>query len=136
MWTCGAQMLVFLAALQSVDAELEDAARVDGAGPLARVWHVVLPALAPVIFFNLLTGLIAAAQVFAQPYVMTGGGPGDASRFLVLYLYEAGFRHLEMGYASAIAWVLVLVLTALTIALVLGTRILVPRALGIEGVTR
>lgn len=136
MWTCGAQMLVFLAALQSVDAELEEAARIDGAGPIARVWHVVLPALAPVIFFNLVTGMIAAAQVFAQPYVMTGGGPGDASRFLVLYLYEAGFRHLEMGYASAIAWVLVLVLGALTIALVLGTRILVPRALGLDGADR
>ena len=69
--------------------------------------YVVLPQLGPVVLFNLMTGTIAAFQVFAQPYIMTQGGPGDASRFLVLYLYESGFRHLDMGYASAIAWVLV-----------------------------
>jgi multiple sugar transport system permease protein len=133
VWTCGAQMLVFLAALQSVDPTLEDAARVDGAGPLARVRHVIVPALAPVILFNLLTGAIAAAQVFAQPYVMTGGGPGDASRFLVLYLYEAGFRHLEFGYASTLAWVLALLLAAMTLALLLCARRYVPHAIGARG---
>jgi len=133
VWTCGAQMLVFLAALQSVDPTLEDAARVDGAGAWARTWHVVVPALAPVILFNLLTGAIAAAQVFAQPYVMTGGGPGDASRFLVLYLYEAGFRHLEFGYASALAWVLALLLAALAAALLLFARRYVPQAFGAAG---
>lgn len=130
VWTCGAQMLVFLAALQTVDPTLEDAARVDGAGAVARTWHVVLPALAPVIVFNLLTGVIAAAQVFAQPYVMTGGGPGDSSRFLVLYLYEAGFRHLEFGYASVLAWTLALLLAAVAAALLLAARRLVPHALG------
>lgn len=130
VWTCGAQMLVFLAALQSVDSTLEDAARVDGAGAFARVRHIIVPALAPVILFNLLTGAIAAAQVFAQPYVMTGGGPGDASRFLVLYLYEAGFRHLEFGYASALAWVLALLLAALALALLLFARRYVPHAFG------
>jgi ABC-type sugar transport system permease subunit len=67
---------------------------------------VTWPALTPVVLFNLVTGTVAAFQVFALPYVMTGGGPGDASRFLVLYLYESGFRHLDLGYASAISWAL------------------------------
>jgi len=108
------------AGIAGVDRDLEDAARVDGAGPAARFFRVVLPQLAPVVLFNLVIGTIAAFQIFAQAYVMTGGGPGDASRFLVLYLYETGFRHLDMGYASAIAWSLFLVLAAIT-ALVLAS---------------
>jgi multiple sugar transport system permease protein len=107
LWSVGTQTLVFLAALQTLDPCLEEAARVDGAGPLRRLWHVVLPQLGPVVLFNLVTGLVAAAQVFAQPYVMTQGGPGDASRFLALYVYESAFRHLDLGYASTLAWVLV-----------------------------
>ena len=106
LWSVGAQMLVFLAALKAVPRELEDAARMDGAGAWRRFWHVILPTLTPVVLFNLVLGLLAALQIFAQPYILTQGGPGDASRFLVLYLYESGFRHLDMGYASAIAWVL------------------------------
>jgi multiple sugar transport system permease protein len=106
LWSIGAQMLVFLAALQALDPALEEAARIDGAGRVRRLWHVVLPQLAPVVLFNLLTGLVAAAQIFAQPYVMTEGGPGDASRFLVLYIYESAFQHFDVGYACALAWVL------------------------------
>jgi multiple sugar transport system permease protein len=106
LWSVGAQMLVFLAALKAIPRELEDAARVDGAGAWRRFWHVVLPSLTPVVLFNLVIGLLQALQIFAQPYILTQGGPGDASRFLVLYLYESGFRHLDMGFASAIAWVL------------------------------
>ena len=113
LWSVGAQMLVFLAALQSLDPDLEDAARIDGAGAWRRFWHVVLPSLSPVLLFNAVTGTIASFQVFAQPYLMTQGGPGDASRFLVLYLYESGFRHLDMGYASALAWVMFVVLVLL-----------------------
>ena len=93
-----------------------------GAGRLRRLWHVVLPQLGPVILFNLVTGTVAAFQVFAQPYVMTQGGPGDASRFLVLYLYESAFQHLDVGYASVLAWVLVLVLALLCAAILLGAR--------------
>ena len=106
LWGVGAQMLVFLAALKALDRTLFDAARIDGAGRWQRFRHVTLPALTPVVLFNLVTGTIQALQIFAQPYVMTEGGPGDASRFLVLYLYESGFRHLDMGYASVLAWVL------------------------------
>jgi multiple sugar transport system permease protein len=122
LWSVGAQMLVFLAALQALDPALEEAARIDGAGRVRRLWHVVLPQLGPVVLFNLLTGLVAAAQVFAQPYVMTEGGPGDASRFLVLYVYESAFQHFDVGYACVLALVL-LVLLAVACALVLaGSR--------------
>lgn len=106
LWGVGAQMLVFLAALQSQDPAQLEAARIDGAGPWRRFWHVTLPSLTPVLLFNLVIGVITAFQLFAQPFLMTEGGPGDASRLLVLYLYESGFRHLDMGYASAQAWVL------------------------------
>lgn len=118
LWGVGAQMLVFLAALQALDPTLEEAARVDGAGPWARFRHVVLPQLGPVLLFNLVLGLVGAFQIFAQAYVLTNGGPGDASRFLVLYLYETGFRHLDMGYASTLAWVLFAILGALCAVLV------------------
>jgi len=122
LWAVGTQMLIFLAALQALDPTLEEAARVDGAGRWRRFLHVVLPQLTPVLFFNLVTGLIAAFQVFAQPYVMTRGGPGDASRFLVLYLYESGFRHLDMGYASAIAWWLFAILALLSGLLLVSSK--------------
>jgi multiple sugar transport system permease protein len=114
VWSVGGQMLVFLAALKALDPSLEEAARIDGAGPLRRLWHVTLPQLSPVLLFNLLIGVLNAFQVFAQPYVVTQGGPGDASRFLVLYLYESGFRHLDMGYAAALSAVLFALLGALS----------------------
>jgi multiple sugar transport system permease protein len=81
------------------------------------LWHVTLPQLSPVFLFNLLLGTLAAFQVFAQPYLVTQGGPGDSSRFLVLYLYESGFRHLDMGYASAIAWVLFAMMGLVSLAI-------------------
>jgi ABC-type sugar transport system permease subunit len=115
-------MLVFVAALQSVEPALVEAARSDGAGAWRRFLHVTLPHLSPVILFNAVTATVAAFQIFAQPYVMTQGGPGDASRFLALYVYETGFRHFDMGYASAIAWALALLLLAALALLILGSR--------------
>jgi multiple sugar transport system permease protein len=120
VWGIGAQMLVFLAALKALDPSLEEAARVDGAGAWARFVHVILPSLSPVVLFNLVTGTILAVQIFTQPYVMTHGGPGDASRYLILYLFESAFLHLDMGYASAIAWVVFVVL-AILCGCLLGT---------------
>jgi len=122
LWGVGAQMLVFLAALQALDPSLEEAARIDGAGAARRLWHVVLPQLGPVLLFNGLTGLVAAAQVFAQPYVMTQGGPGDASRFLVLYVYESAFQHLDFGYACTLAWVLCALLAAAAALVLAASR--------------
>ncbi|MBC8329780.1 MAG: sugar ABC transporter permease, partial [Planctomycetes bacterium] len=122
LWTVGAQMLVFLAGLQGVDPRLHEAARVDGASPLRRLWHVTLPALGPILLFNLIIGLINAFQLFAQPFVMTQGGPGNASRFLALYLYEQGFRFLRMGYASTLAWVLFGGVFVLTLIVLRGSK--------------
>lgn len=121
LWSVGAQMLVFLAALKALDPSLEEASRIDGAGPWRRLWHVTLPQLSPVFLFNLLIGTLGAFQIFAQPYLVTQGGPGDSSRFLVLYLYESGFRHLDMGYASGIAWVLFAMLALISLAIWRGS---------------
>lgn len=115
LWTVGAQLLVFLAGLQSLDPRLLEAAKLDGARSWARFRHVILPALSPVLLFNLIVGMIQAFQIFAQPFVMTQGGPGNESRFLVLYLYEQGFRYLRMGYASTLAWVLFAIVAVLSL---------------------
>jgi len=122
VWSVGAQMLVFLAALKAVDRNVEDAARVDGANAWRRTWHVTIPQLGPVVLFNVLMGVLAAFQIFAQAFLVTQGGPGDASRFLVLYLYESGFRHLDMGYASAIAWTLFVLLGVICLLVMRGSR--------------
>ncbi len=121
-WSVGGQMLVFLAALQALDPQLEEAARVDGAGWWRRLWHVTLPQLSPVVVFNVAIGLLGAFNVFAQPYLLTQGGPGDATRFVALYLYESGFRRLDMGYAAAIAAVVFAALALATGLLLRASR--------------
>lgn len=121
-WSVGGQMLVFLAALQALDPQLEDAARIDGAGWWRRLVHVTLPQLSPVLLFNFAIGLLGAFNVFAQPYLLTQGGPGDATRFVALYLYESGFRRLDMGYASAIAAVVFTLLGLSTWLLLRASR--------------
>lgn len=122
LWTVGAQMLVFIAGLQFVDPALHEAAHLDGAGRFRRFFHVTLPALSPILLFNLVVGLIGAFQVFAQPFVMTQGGPGNESRFLVLYLYDQAFRYLRMGYASTLAWVLFIIVLILTCIVLRSSR--------------
>ena len=122
LWTVGAQMLVFLAGLQGLDRRQLEAAQLDGAGAWSRFRFVILPALGPVLLFNLITGLIAAFQLFAQPFVMTQGGPGNESRFLVLYLYDQGFRFLRMGYASTLAWVLFAITAALALVVLRSSK--------------
>lgn len=115
LWGVGHTVTIFLAGLQDVPRELYEAAEIDGAGVAGRVWHVTLPMLSPVIFFNLVMAIIGSLQVFAIPYIMTGGGPARATYFLTMYLYDNAFKYLKMGYASSMAWVqllLVLLLTA------------------------
>jgi len=115
-WTIGASMMIYVAGIQNVPEELHEAAEIDGVRPLRRLLTVTLPMLGPVILFNTLMSLIGSFQVFTQAFVMTGGEPKDLTRFYVLYLYNQGFEYYEMGYASALAWVLlviVLVITAL-----------------------
>ncbi len=117
LWNIGAPMLIFLAGLQGVDPALYEAARLDGAGSGRQLIHITIPQLTPVILFNVIVGIIGAFQIFVQPFVMTQGGPGNASLFYMLYLYNTAFRFHHMGYASALAWVLFLVLLGLTLVL-------------------
>jgi multiple sugar transport system permease protein len=107
-------MLIFLAALQGVEADLKDAAKVDGARWWGQFRHVTFPAISPAVFFNMTLSIIAAFQVFTLAFVATGGGPAYASLFYSLYIYQQAFQNLNMGYASAMAWVLLLIVIALT----------------------
>jgi multiple sugar transport system permease protein len=102
----GYNMLIFIAGLQSVPEELYEAARIDGAGALRRFWHVTIPQLAPTFLFVGVVTMIGYFQLFAEPYVMTAGGPLRATTSLVLFMYEEGFRWWRMGVAAAIAFVL------------------------------
>jgi multiple sugar transport system permease protein len=124
VWAFGATMIIFLAGLRQVPRELYEAAEVDGAGALRRFWHVTLPMLSPLIFFNLLLDTVHAFQAFTGAYVVSQGtgGPSDSTLFYTLYLYEQGFAQLNMGYAAAMAWALVVVLAAFTAFLFLTAR--------------
>jgi len=110
-WT-GYNMVIILAGLQSIPAELYEAARIDGAGRWQVFTKVVIPQLRPVLIFTTVTSTIGALQLFDENYILTEGGPNDATLTPVLYLYKVGFRQFDFGYASAIAWLLV-VLTAI-----------------------
>jgi multiple sugar transport system permease protein len=115
LWAVGGSMIIYLAGLQSIPTELYEAAGIDGAGQVRQFWHVTLPMLSPTIFFNLVTGLIAAFQIFESAYVMTGGGPKYATYFFGLNIYFTAFRSLRFGYASTLAWMLFAIIVALTL---------------------
>jgi multiple sugar transport system permease protein len=112
----GFNMVIFVAGLQAIPERLYEAARLDGAGALQQLRHVTLPMLAPTTSFVLLMTLIGHFQLFAEPYVMTQGGPGDATRSLVLLMYEQGFRWWSLGQAAAIAFVLFGIILAVSLA--------------------
>ncbi len=110
LWRAGATGgVIYLAGLQNISPHLYDAARVDGASAWHRFWRITLPLLTPTIFFQLVVGLIDAFRVFAEVYVITQGGPLKATFFYMLYLFQVGFQDFHMGYASALAWVLILI---------------------------
>lgn len=111
----GFNFILFLAGLQSIPRHLYEAAAIDGAGRWAGFRYVTLPSLTPVLFFSIVWGLINGFQVFDSPYILTAGGPGDASRTVVMYIYETGFRFFQMGYASTIALSLFLIVVVLTV---------------------
>jgi ABC-type sugar transport system permease subunit len=115
-------MLTYLAALKNVPVSLYEAARIDGASAVGQFFTVTLPMISPLIFFNLIMAIIASFQVFAQVFVMTDGGPGDATLFYVIYLYRQAFQFHNMGYASAIAWVLFVMVLLLTGLVIRGSR--------------
>jgi multiple sugar transport system permease protein len=110
----GSRMITFLAGLQGVPQELYDAAEVDGANGLQKFRHVTLPLLTPVIFFNVVLGIVGSFQVFEVAFVATQGGPGEATHFYALHVYNKAFRDFEFGYASALSWVLFIVLIVFT----------------------
>lgn len=114
IWGMGNTVLIFLAGLQEVPRQLYESAEIDGAGMLARFRHITLPMLSPVIFFNVIIGIIGGFQVFTQSYVMTRGGPNDATLFYAYHLFNNAFRFFNMGYASAMAWVLFVIVMLCT----------------------
>jgi len=133
VWASGATIIIFLAGLQSVPEELVEAASLDGAGRLSRFWHVTLPLLTPTIFFNLILGMINAFQYFAQAFVVSTiasagagsgggsgevGGPAGSTLFFSLHIYDQAFQQGNVGYASAMAWGLVVVVAAITLVVV------------------
>ncbi len=115
LWGVGGSAIIFLAALQGVPNQLYEAAEIDGAGILQRFQKITIPMISPTIFFTVVVGTIGALQTFTEPLVMTDGGPIDSTMFYVVYLYKTGFRFLEMGYASAMAWVLFVAILILTL---------------------
>jgi len=118
LWQVGGSMLINLAGLQGIPTDLYEAASVDGATTFSRFWTITVPMMSPVLFFNTIMGIIAALQVFTYPFVMTGGGPNNASMFFMLYLYNNAFSFFRMGYASALAWILFAYIMLLTLLVI------------------
>jgi multiple sugar transport system permease protein len=117
MWAQGSATVIFLATLQDVPRSLYDAATVDGANAWRRFWHVTIPMCSPVILFNLVMGFIGGFQYFTLPWLLTEGGPNQATEFYALYLYRNAFTYLSMGKASALAWILFVVIVVFTFVL-------------------
>jgi multiple sugar transport system permease protein len=122
LWGVGAGMVIYLAGLKGIPGSLYEAARIDGAGKVRQFFNITVPMLSPLIFFNLVMGIIGSFQIFTQVYVMTGGGPGNATLVYVLKLYREAFEYHKMGYASAMAWILFIVLLALTLGVVRSSK--------------
>ncbi len=114
-WSTGTAIVIFLAALQDVPRALYEAARVDGANALQRFWHVTIPICTPAMLYVLLTGLINTFQAFVWPWLLTRGGPNNATLLYSVHLYRSVFEHFKMGYASAQGWLLFLIIVVFTI---------------------
>jgi multiple sugar transport system permease protein len=122
LWAVGGSMLINLAALQGVPTALYEAAKIDGARTWSLFRHITLPMISPVIFFNLILGIIQALQSFTNFYILTDGGPNNATLTFMLYLYRRAFQFLQMGHGSAMAWLLFLYLAVLTALVFRGSR--------------
>lgn len=122
LWGVGNTVIIYLAGLQDVPVELYEAAEIDGANAWDRLWHVTIPMISPVIFFNLIMAIIGTWQVFTIPFIMTGGGADYSTLFYTMYLYNNAFEYLRMGYASAMAWIQLLIILALTAAAFWSSR--------------
>lgn len=114
LWGVGGSMLIYLSGLQGISTELYEAAEMDGAGSVRKFFSITIPMMSPVIFFNLVMNMIGAFQVFTEGYTMTEGGPSYSTMFYVLYLYNNAFKNFKIGYASAQAWILFIIILAFT----------------------
>ena len=114
LWGVGSSMLIYLAGLQGIPTEMYDAAKVDGANDFQQLIYVTIPMMSPVIFFNLVLGIIGSLQTFDTAFIATGGGPAYSTYFYMLHLFSNAFLELKMGYASALAWLLFIVIMLLT----------------------
>lgn len=122
LWGIGGSMVIYLAGLQGIPEHLYEAAEIDGAGALGRFLHITIPMMTPTIFFNLIMGVIGSMQTFTQFFIMTQGGPANATLVYVLYLYRQAFEYFRMGYASALAWVLFVIILLVTLLQFWGAR--------------
>jgi multiple sugar transport system permease protein len=115
LWSLGGVMIIYLAGLNGIPEQLYEAASIDGAGSVTKFFRITLPMMTSVIFFNLILQIIGSFQVFTASYLMTQGGPNYATTFYVLYLFDNAFSYFEMGYASALAWVLFFIILMLSL---------------------
>ena len=114
VWQFGSSMLIFLAAIKNIPASFHEAAIVDGAGPVRRFFSITLPMITPILFFNLINQVIGSFQAFNSSYLITGGKPLNTTLYYGVHLYNRAFNHYEMGYGSAMAWFMLLVIAAFT----------------------
>jgi multiple sugar transport system permease protein len=114
LWGVGGGMIIYLSGLQSIPTELGEAADLDGCSKARRLRSITIPLMSPVIFYNLVVGIISTFQLFTQVYVLTKGGPGNSTEVYNIYLYTTAFQYQKMGYASAQAWILLLLILGLT----------------------
>jgi multiple sugar transport system permease protein len=123
LWGTGGSMLIFLAGLQGIPTALYEAAQIDGANSWRRFWNITLPMLTPTIFFSIIMRIIGSFQVFTQAFIMTKGGPNNATLTMVLYLYRKAFQQFRFGYASVLAWILFLVIMVFTLSVIRSSAI-------------
>jgi len=122
VWTSGGYIIIFLAALQDVPQAMLEAAEIDGASAWKKTLYITLPLISPVILFNLIIGTIGTFQFFSEPYIMTGGGPMNSTEFYALYLFQNAFRYFRMGYASAQAEILFLIVIVISLTILRSSR--------------
>lgn len=113
-WQFGSTMVIFLAGLKQIPGELYESASVDGATGIRKFFHITLPMLSPVMFFNLVLGIIGSFQMFTSAFIITQGGPINSTYMYALFLYDKAFKHYQMGYASALAWILLVIVALMT----------------------
>jgi multiple sugar transport system permease protein len=124
IWQFGSSMVIFLAGLKQIPTDLYESAKIDGAGRIKQFQSITFPLLTPIIFFNLVMQIISAFQAFTPAYIVSGGsgGPLNSTLFYTLYLYQKGFTHFDMGYASAMAWVLLITIAFITSLIFVTSR--------------